>query len=286
MPRLPSFRNPFASRDNYEDLADVAGSLIDPRPFVQGAYWSATHPRERLTQGGQMAYPLGGRYAPKTPGLRAESLQKGDDTMELLMEFDEFADTTKIGGMAEPFHQDFGPGHRAYNLRNEKDEIVASASRRAYPGFQEDRKGHAFVPHMWIREDYRKTPAIFDMYNLLSRGGKTPIHADFANKRLGEVVARRFNPERQKVLDKVAKVKAPPKPKKPTQLDRDIRQLRVEAESGMMGRQQLVNRDIGHPLTPVRRPPPPRPARVRIQSLREQQTALGNELRARRRGGV
>lgn len=93
---------------------------------------------------------------------------------------------------------------------------------------------------------------------------------------------QRFNPERQKVLDAVAKVKSPPK-KKPTQLDADIRKLRLEAEMGH-GR-QVTNRDIGHRLTPVSRPLPPRPPRAPQLSLAQQQLQLSNEIRAARRGG-
>jgi hypothetical protein len=225
--------------------------------------------------------PLGGRWAPRTRGLRAEALQKGDEWIDYVGDRDVF----KSAAEAELAPGLVQPGRRGYNLRNEKNEIVASGDAVRGIGKKGRVAKETYAPSVWVREDYRKTGAFNDLINLISHGGKLEVRGEIQNPRLRALMERKTNPERLKTLRAVAKV-ATPKPKKPTQLDRDIRQLRVEAESGMMGRQQLTNRDIGHPLTPVRRPPPPRPARARIMSLREQQTALGNELRERRRGGV
>jgi hypothetical protein len=274
MGRLPQIRNPFAHRENYEDAAQGVGEFFDPRQQISDAYWSLTHPRDRVMGRGRSAgphmnaFPLGGRWAPKTPGLRAEAVQSSDFIRNHKGQMELFGDEGNTFGM------------RGYNLRNEQDEIVGSLMGRRMD------RGQTYIDQLYVDPKYRKTGAMMDLVNIGTHGGKLKPRGALANPRLHKIVQRRFDPERAKVLDKVAKVKAPPKPKPPTQLDRDIHQLRVEAESGMMGRQQLVNRDVGHPLTPVRRPPPPRPARARIQNLREQQTALGNELRERRRGGV
>lgn len=79
---------------------------------------------------------------------------------------------------------------------------------------------------------------------------------------------RRFEPQRAKLLDTIHKVRNPA-PRKPTQLDMDIRKLRIEAEAGRIGTRQVTNRDIGHSLAPV-----------------QQQARLSAELKQRRRGGV
>lgn len=119
---------------------------------------------------------IGGRYAPRTPGLRAETLQKGDN----MVDFEGNLDKAVIN-----------PSNRAYNLFNEQDEIVASANRQTYPAGRE-QSGSAYIPSIWVRDDYRKTPAMFDLYNLLSRSGKTPLRATFANKKLENVFNKRM----------------------------------------------------------------------------------------------
>lgn len=222
--------------------------LVDPRPAISDAWWAVTNPRDRLmgrgrASNGQMAFPLGGRWAPKTPGLRAEALQRGDFVRNYRGNMELFGDEGRELGFF---------GLRGYNLRNEKDEIVAS--------LQNLRMGRdeTFIDQLYVDERYRKTPAMMDLLNIATRGGKLQPHGAIANPRLLEVMKRRFDPERQKLLKTVAKVKAPP-PKKPTQLDHDIRKLRLEAEMGRFGSRQVTNRDIGHPLAPVRRPLPPRP---------------------------
>jgi hypothetical protein len=281
MSRLPHIRNPFAHRENYEDAAEAVVDVFNPLPTAK-AIWDYKLGFGKPYEGDPvMAFPLGGRWAPKTTGLRAEGLQKGDEWIDYVGDRDVF----KSAAEAELAPGWVQPGRRGYNLRNEKNEIVASGDAVRGIGKKGRVAKETYAPSVWVREDYRKTGAFNDLINLISHGGKLEVRGEIQNPRLRALMERKTNPERLKTLRAVAKV-ATPKPKKPTQLDRDIRQLRVEAESGMMGRQQLTNRDIGHPLTPVRRPPPPRPARARIMSLREQQTALGNELRERRRGGV
>lgn len=118
----------------------------------------------------------------------------------------------------------------------------------------------------------------------LQRGGLGSLDPyQFSPVAVGAQRMRRFDPQRAKLLDTVNKVKNPP-PRKPTQLDMDIRQLRIEAEAGR-GR-QVTNRDVGHPLTPVRRPPTPRPVKPTPLTPRQQQARLSAELKQRRRGGV
>jgi hypothetical protein len=119
---------------------------------------------------------LGGKYAPRTPGLRAETLR----TREPLVNFEGKPDWVSVT-----------PSYRAYNLRNEKDEIVASAERQSYPAGRQ-QSGEAFVPSMWVREDYRKTPAMMDLVNILSRGGKTPLRGTIANPRLRKIFEKRM----------------------------------------------------------------------------------------------
>lgn len=288
--------------------------LVDPRPAISDAYWAFTHPRDRImgrgrAANGQMAFPLGGRWAPKTPGLRAEALERGDDWIDYMGDRAPFKAkgeyTTHDGRWIEEPPEWQGALRRGYNLRNEKNEIVASGDRlmgsasRGGGRLGNSKRGdHVYVPSVWVREDYRKTGAARDLENLITHGGKFKPVGAYANDRLEAIMARRFDPERLKTLKAVAKVsdrraasatrRGLSEPTQwrgsPSQLDNDIRKLRIEVEAGR-GR-QVTNRDIGHPLTPVRRPPTPRPARQRIMGLREQQAALSQELRNRRRGGV
>lgn len=76
MPRLPSFRNPFAKKENWEDVAEATGRMVDPRPFLKGAMWSVTHPRERLTSGNTMEFPLGGKVGGRLTRAEQEAAVK------------------------------------------------------------------------------------------------------------------------------------------------------------------------------------------------------------------
>lgn len=178
MPRLPRVSNPLKRTP---ELLEALAQIVDPRPMISDAYWSVTHPVDRIMGRGraanpQLAYPLAGRYSPRTPGLRAESLQRGDK----MIDFE--GDLTRAH---------ITPSSRAYNLRNEQGEIVASGDRMRY--LDPESKGKAYVPSVWVREDYRKSPAFFDLWNLLSRGGKTELRGTFENERLAKLLDRRLS---------------------------------------------------------------------------------------------
>lgn len=312
MARLPHIRNPFAHRENYEDAARAVAEFNDPRPFAKSVWdyklgFGKSPPGQQI----MMAYPLGGRWAPKTPGTRLESLHYGDSYLNhegrLTMRHgdskrnpggtlpwgrtagrdrelfdvseDEFNHHVESWEGASDWLSASDPGFRAYNLIDEKsNKVIGSVSAARGKGRE------TMIPSLYVDPKYRKTGAMFDLVNAATHGGKLKPSGGIVNARLQRVFNRRFDPERQKVLDKVAKAVKPIPPKKPTQLDHDIRQLRLEAESGR--RFQVTNRDIGHPLTPVRRPVQPRPARPQRLTPTQQQLRLSNELRDRRRGGV
>jgi hypothetical protein len=57
-------------RDDDKKFLKLLASLVDPRPAVSDAYWSATHPVDRImgrgrAEGGQMMFPFGGIKAPR-----------------------------------------------------------------------------------------------------------------------------------------------------------------------------------------------------------------------------
>jgi hypothetical protein len=157
--------------------------LIQP---ADDALWSVMNPLDALTGKGRaanqaMAYPVFGRFGARTPGLRAETLQVGDPRVS----FDGWETTVSRGEAM--------PNTRFYNLRNEKDEIVASADREMHrPIFAGRESRTAHVPEMWVRPDYRNSTAMFDLYRLLTHGGKYPVTANFANKDLAHVFERRM----------------------------------------------------------------------------------------------
>ncbi len=223
-------------------IAALAG--LNPITQAQGAYGAARHPVRRLQQPGQMAYPLAGRYAPKTKGLTAESLQRGDPLFEL--EHDRLDPSGEMVGVQDRF-MPAHPGHRAYNLRNEKGDIVASADRMNYPAGRPE-SGQAYVPQMWVRPDYRKTTAMLDLYNLLSRGGKTKIRATFANDKLEKVFNRymdkkRPNYEARKAMTAKSENPAPDA-------------LAGRVEDNVLNTLFAIPHDRPGPMPPARRPLP------------------------------
>lgn len=239
--RLPPIRNPFGHRENYTDAARAVGGFFDPRQQVSDAYWALTHPRDRLmgrgrAANGSMAFPLGGRYASRNPNWQMESLHYGDEYLGYhgrpikrhgpnnrgesnVMratadpDLDDFDPDAWQEALDEEFWSDtmndFGdPGFRAYNLRDKNtNEVIGSVSR------VRDRKDSAFIPSIYVKDKYRKTPAMLDLMNVATQGGKLKPHGGIINDRLQRVFDRRFNPEREKVLKAVTKVK--PKVKNP-----------------------------------------------------------------------
>src|ERR1044072_6819371 len=112
-------------------LLGALAPLIDHRQQISDAYWSLTHPIDRLQGEGRaenqmLAFPLGGRYAPRTPGLRAEALQAGDMTKMLGGVPDLRTGELSVFEGRVPQN---AKGERFYHLKNEDDEIVASATR-------------------------------------------------------------------------------------------------------------------------------------------------------------
>lgn len=248
--RLPPIRNPFAHRENYEDAAGAIGDFFDPRPLISDVYWAATHPIDNLRGRGRaanpiMAIPLGGRWAPKTPGLRAEAAGRGDIIRN-------------HRGQHDLQGSDITHGMRSYNLRNEQDEIVGSLT-----GGRMDRKS-TFIDSMFVDERYRKTPAMMDLLRLGTREGKLQPHGAIANPRLFKVLKRRFDPERAKVLDAVEKVKKTAAP----------RAKRASAER----RGLAEHTQWGAPKTPLKNPslskPIPRQETVALAiALRQERLA-------------
>lgn len=193
-PRLPEF----------PDLPGLAAGLAKAVYESQveqplgDMYWSLTNPIDRIAGRGRAAnpilgYPLGGRYAPRTPGLRAETLRMDEPTVN-------------FSGIREPAY--VTPGERAYNLLNEQNEIVATANRQKFPKGNREALGlppaDVHVGGMWVRPDYRNTTAMFDLYNILSRGGKETLSASFANRRLEKVFNKRMA-RKNKPTEKPAK---------------------------------------------------------------------------------
>lgn len=183
-PRLPEF----------PDLPGLAAGLAKAvyesqvEQPLRDMYWSLTNPIDRLAQRGraanpQMAFPLGGRYTPRTPGLRAETLQRGD----------EFIGFDASPSVHNPPRRSFNEA--AYNLRDESGKIVASATRER----KQDGSRGVHVPEMWVDPAFRKSTAMFDLYNLLSRGGKERISATFANPDLEYVFLRRAKSQGQDI---------------------------------------------------------------------------------------
>lgn len=151
-----------------------------------------------------MAYPIGpGRFAPRTKGVRAETLQKGDEWVDYTGDVDRFkAPREPDGETLEAMQGWQSSARRGYNLRNEKNEIIASADAiRGLPG---DR--NKYVPSIWVRPDYRRTPAFNDLQRLITRDGKFGIRGEAVNPRLIEIQRRRTDPERLKLLKAVSKI--------------------------------------------------------------------------------
>lgn len=219
---------------------------------------------------------LGGKYAPRTPGLTAETLHRGDK----MVGFEGNLEKALIN-----------PGNRAYNLRNEEDEIVASANRQMYPAGRE-QSGSAYIPSMWVDPRYRKTPAMFDLYNLLSRGGKTPLRATFADRRLEKAFNRRMgDPAGRTNYDSdLDDISLDPEPmpgeiRNYSQPEPSLALVRALADNPRAANRQLTNRDVpsSRQMAPRARPPEPQPKK---KPLVHAATAARQAKEARnRRGG-
>jgi hypothetical protein len=154
------------------------------------AWWTLNNPIDAMTGQGRAAnqilgVPIMGRFGAKTPGLRAEIAQKGD-------EYYNFSGEKEIMDQSWP-----DPRFRQYNLLNEDNKVVASANRNLQSrNLRHGIDREAYVPEMYVDPLYRDTTAMFDLYRLLSHQGKYPIKASFANADLAHVFRRKAARER------------------------------------------------------------------------------------------
>lgn len=194
---------------------------------VSDAWWSVTNPVDRLMGRGRaanpmMAFPLGGRYAPRTPGLRAEIARPGDPTLGVM------GGPKIVGEFHHPLEQAEARGMSTYNLRNADNTLIGAASSR--------NKGpkDVYVDEMFIHPQYRHTGALLDLLNIVSRGGKRTVGGSIVNPRLATVAARKNDPKRLLKLEAA-----------------EVRRM-AEKKSG-----QATNRELNPRMAPVKRLPIP-----------------------------